>query len=95
MSLTYCKVWYELLGHLSKKLHFIILVWFQVYGSSVYDLAMAIEDRGPQIAAVGILFLTLPWIAVSLRCYVRTCIMKSFGSDDWLSVASLVRFPNI
>jgi hypothetical protein len=48
------------------------------------------EDRGPQVAAVAILFLTLSWVAVSLRCYVRTVLMKSFGADDWLAVASLV-----
>lgn len=48
------------------------------------------EDRGPQVAAVAILFLALSWVAVSLRCYVRTVIMKSFGADDWLAVTSLV-----
>ncbi len=51
---------------------------------------MAAEDRGPQIAAVAILFLTLTWIFVGLRCYVRTVMMKSFGMDDWLAVAALV-----
>ena len=51
---------------------------------------MAAEDRGPQLAAVAILFLTLAWIFVSLRCYVRTVMIKSFGIDDWLAVASLV-----
>ncbi|KAE8447375.1 hypothetical protein EG329_010789 [Mollisiaceae sp. DMI_Dod_QoI] len=53
---------------------------------------MAAEDRGPQIAAVAILFLTLTWIFVGLRCYVRTVMMKSFGMDDWLAVAALVLF---
>lgn len=48
------------------------------------------EDRGPQVAAVAILFLTLSWVAVSLRVYVRTILMKNFGLDDWLAVASLV-----
>jgi hypothetical protein len=48
------------------------------------------EDRGPQLAAVAILFLTLSWLAVSLRVYVRTVMMKSFGLDDWLAVAALV-----
>jgi hypothetical protein len=51
---------------------------------------MMAEDRGPQVAAVAILFLTLSWVAVSLRCYVRSVMMKSFGTDDWLAVASLV-----
>jgi hypothetical protein len=55
---------------------------------------MAAEDRGPQLAAVAILFLTLAWIFVSLRCYVRTVMMKSFGMDDWLAVASLVSWAS-
>jgi hypothetical protein len=52
---------------------------------------MAIDDRGPLIAAVGILFLVLTWVAVTLRCYVRIFMIKSFGLDDWLSAAALVR----
>jgi len=55
---------------------------------------MAAKDRGPQLAAVAILFLTLTWIFVSLRCYVRTVMMKSFGMDDWLAVASLVSWAS-
>lgn len=51
---------------------------------------MMAEDRGPQVAAVAIPFLALSWVAVSLRCYVRAVMMKSFGADDWLAVASLV-----
>lgn len=51
---------------------------------------MAAEDRGPQVAAVAVLFLTFSWVAVSLRVFVRTAIVKSFGADDWLAVASLV-----
>ncbi|KAH8683351.1 hypothetical protein BGZ60DRAFT_217876 [Tricladium varicosporioides] len=53
---------------------------------------MAVENRGPQVAASAILFLTLSWIFVSLRCYVRTVLMKSFGADDWLAVAALILF---
>jgi hypothetical protein len=52
---------------------------------------MAIDNRGTLIAAVGILFLVLTWVAVSLRCYVRIFMIKSFGLDDWLSAAALVR----
>jgi hypothetical protein len=55
---------------------------------------MAAEDRGPEIAAVAILFLTLTWMFIILRCYVRTVIIKSFGMDDWFAVASLVEFPS-
>lgn len=51
---------------------------------------MATVDHGPEIAAVGIAFLTLSWVAVSLRCYVRIFITRSFGADDWLSITALV-----
>ena len=50
---------------------------------------MADVDRGPEIAAVGITFLILCWVSVSLRCYVRIFLTGSFGADDWLSVAAL------
>ena len=51
---------------------------------------MAIENRGPQVEAVAITFLTLSWIAVSLRCYARIFITKLFRIDDWLAVIALV-----
>jgi hypothetical protein len=51
---------------------------------------MAIDNRGPQVEAVAILFLTLSWIAVGLRCYVRLFLTKLFRVDDWLAVISLV-----
>jgi hypothetical protein len=51
---------------------------------------MAIEDRGPQVEAVAITFLTLSWIAVCLRCYVKLYMIKLFRINDWLAVLSLV-----
>jgi len=48
------------------------------------------DYRGPDIKAVAILFLTLTWISVSLRCYVRVFLTKLFRIDDWLAVATLV-----
>jgi hypothetical protein len=51
---------------------------------------MAIENRGPQVEAVAILFLVLSWISVGLRCYVKLFMTKLFKIDDWLAVASLV-----
>jgi hypothetical protein len=52
---------------------------------------MAAEDRGPAVVAVVGIMLGLSWITVSLRCYVRGVMIKSFGLDDWLAVATLVR----
>jgi hypothetical protein len=51
---------------------------------------MAIPNRGPQVEAVAILFLTLAWISVTLRCYVRVFITRLFRIDDWLSILILV-----
>ncbi|KAK8177359.1 integral membrane protein [Phyllosticta citrichinensis] len=48
------------------------------------------EDRSQQILAVGVFFLCLCWISVSLRLYTRAVIVKSFGSDDWTMLASLL-----
>jgi hypothetical protein len=48
------------------------------------------EDRGPQAAAVAIVFLVTSWLAVLLRVYVRGVMTKSFGIDDTLAVITLV-----
>ncbi|KAL3427053.1 hypothetical protein PVAG01_00562 [Phlyctema vagabunda] len=53
---------------------------------------MVVNNRGPQIEAVAILFLALSIIFVALRCYVRAVMMKGFGLDDWLSLAALALF---
>ncbi|KAH7026737.1 uncharacterized protein B0I36DRAFT_248763 [Microdochium trichocladiopsis] len=53
---------------------------------------MAVENRGPQLLGVNLLFLTLAVIATSLRCYVRFVMVKAFGLDDWLMVAATVSF---
>jgi hypothetical protein len=51
---------------------------------------MAVEDRGPQVQATAITFLTLAWIAVCLRCYVKLYMIQMFRINDWLAVLSLV-----
>jgi hypothetical protein len=48
-------------------------------------------NRGPEVAIVVWTFLSLTWVVVSLRCYVRAAMKKSFGADDWFAVISLVR----
>jgi hypothetical protein len=49
------------------------------------------SDRGTRIAAVTIALYTLSLVAVSVRCYVRVRLTRSFGYDDWLIVTTLVR----
>jgi hypothetical protein len=48
------------------------------------------QDRGPQLAGICGAFLAISVAAVSVRCYVRAFLTKSFGYDDWLIVATLV-----
>jgi hypothetical protein len=48
------------------------------------------QDRGPQLAGICGAFLAVSIAAVSVRCYVRAFLTKSFGYDDWLIVATLV-----
>ncbi|KAH7368136.1 hypothetical protein B0T11DRAFT_337359 [Plectosphaerella cucumerina] len=50
---------------------------------------MAIENRGPELQAVGIGFLAFAYVAVALRSYVRIFIVKAFGLDDWIMLLAL------
>ncbi|PQE19317.1 integral membrane protein [Rutstroemia sp. NJR-2017a BVV2] len=47
----------------------------------------------PQILSVNILFFTISWLAVLLRVYVRGFLRPSWGTDDWLMLATQVLFP--
>jgi hypothetical protein len=49
------------------------------------------QDRGPELAALISVLLAFEIITVCIRCYVRVFLIKSFGYDDWLMVATLVR----
>ncbi|GAB7351692.1 hypothetical protein MBLNU459_g2287t1 [Dothideomycetes sp. NU459] len=50
------------------------------------------ENRSSQVLAVAILFLTLTWITIILRIYVRVFMIKSFGRDDWAMCGVLALF---
>ncbi|KAL8730098.1 MAG: hypothetical protein Q9166_004297 [cf. Caloplaca sp. 2 TL-2023] len=52
------------------------------------------ETRGPALTVVNIVFIILVFLVVGLRYYTRIRITKSFGLDDWVIGASLVR-PNL
>ncbi|KAI4643932.1 uncharacterized protein J4E79_011204 [Alternaria viburni] len=47
---------------------------------------MAIPNRGPELLAVNIAFVTTAVLACCLRIYVRLCMVKAFGRDDYLMV---------
>lgn len=42
------------------------------------------------VVGVAVALTILSWIVVSLRVYVRGVVIKSFGWDDWLMLATLV-----
>ncbi|KAM0281013.1 hypothetical protein ACHAQH_003742 [Verticillium albo-atrum] len=51
-----------------------------------------LENRGPEILAVAILFFVLSWVSVGLRIYTRGVLLRSLGLDDKLMVVLLVIF---
>ena len=51
---------------------------------------MAVPNRGPELLAVNIAFVTTAVSACLLRCYVRLRMVKAFGLDDWLMVIATV-----
>ncbi|KAJ4326421.1 hypothetical protein N0V94_000096 [Neodidymelliopsis sp. IMI 364377] len=53
---------------------------------------MAIPNRGPELLGVNIAFVATAIIANALRCIVRVKMVKAFGVDDWLMVASTIFF---
>ena len=47
--------------------------------------------RGAQVTGVAVMALSLTWISVTLRFYVRIRILRFIGREDWLTVAAMVR----
>lgn len=45
------------------------------------------------LVAVSFIFLLTTWTTVGLRMYVRTCLVKAVGADDWFMVVTLVSLP--
>ena len=58
--------------------------------ASTMDSNTGVEDRGPQLTAVCIAFITLATIAVSLRAYVRLLLLKVFGVEDAFMIVAWV-----
>jgi hypothetical protein len=46
--------------------------------------------RGAQVTGVAVASLSLTWISMMLRFYVRLSILKFFGREDWLTVGAMV-----
>ena len=50
------------------------------------------DYNGYQLVAVAITFLTLTYISLALRCFVRIKITRAFAADDWLMLVAQVIF---
>ncbi|CEI70750.1 hypothetical protein FVEN_g769 [Fusarium venenatum] len=53
---------------------------------------MAVSNRGPELQLVGYILAVTAFITVLLRVFVRACIVKSFGFDDWCMCSALITF---
>lgn len=51
---------------------------------------MSEDDRSGGVLAVAVTFLTLTWMVVPLRIYVRAVLTKAFGLDDVLLIITQV-----
>lgn len=47
--------------------------------------------KSVNMLVVAAVFLTVSWLVVSLRVWVRGYMIRSFGADDWLMIATQVR----
>ncbi|KAF2156554.1 hypothetical protein K461DRAFT_288958 [Myriangium duriaei CBS 260.36] len=45
--------------------------------------------------ALAAVFLPLCWVAVGLRVYVRTVVIKNFGADDWAMMVTMLLFTSL
>ncbi|KAH8671833.1 hypothetical protein BGZ60DRAFT_485558 [Tricladium varicosporioides] len=48
--------------------------------------------RGAQVTGIAVMALSLTWISVTLRFYVRMGILKFVGREDWLMIAAMYIF---
>ncbi|KAF2752105.1 hypothetical protein M011DRAFT_516460 [Sporormia fimetaria CBS 119925] len=50
------------------------------------------DNRGPELLAVDVAFLSTAVTANALRCYVRVRMVRAFGWDDWLMAVATASF---
>lgn len=53
---------------------------------------MTVPDRSPPLQAVAIALVVVTVTSFSLRAYVRTCMVKAFGLDDWFMLLATISF---
>lgn len=50
----------------------------------------ALDSRGTEMAIVSIVVTVISVVAVALRCYTMSAILKRFLIEDWLAVITCV-----
>lgn len=53
---------------------------------------MTVPDRSPPLQAVAIALIVVTVTSFCLRAYVRTCMVKAFGLDDWFMLLATISF---
>lgn len=56
-----------------------------------YNAADDVPSEGSYITSIAVAFTAAALLAVVLRFYVRVILVKSFGPDDWVLLATWVR----
>lgn len=56
----------------------------------VHNLDPGIPSKASNIIPVCVVLTVVATVATLLRCYVRMNMLKVFGADDWVIVASTV-----
>lgn len=52
----------------------------------------SLENRGPQLQVVAIVFVTMAIFSFTMRAFVRAKMVKGFGLDDWLMASATLTF---
>lgn len=69
----------------------VCIVTLQVASRKQASIIMSIvENRGPQLLVVCIVFLSISIISLTLRVWTRVFIVRAFDRDDYLMVSAAV-----
>lgn len=53
---------------------------------------MPAADLSPPLQAVAITLIVVTVTSFCLRAYVRTCMVRAFGMDDWFMLAAAISY---
>lgn len=63
-----------------------------VFSNSTVLNTHPVDNRAPPLCGVTITLLVLTVVSFSMRAYVRACMIKSFGVEDWLMTGATLIF---